>query len=80
MILETLYISKNASWVANPGEYSGNITFKSSSGEVKINVSHAVSARILSIVAEEIVAAAKSLSSILASEVIEQVSFPSIEK
>ena len=78
MILNNLYITKNTSWDAFPDRYTGSVTFTSPRGEVKVNVSSTISVKILAILAEEMVTATKEVAAVMTSDILEQVSFPTI--
>lgn len=70
-IVKSLYL-RAEEYGADKGKLSGTIEFVGQYGEVKVRVNNDQGARILAIVAEEVVAAAKQTAAMLTSEVIAQ--------
>lgn len=62
-------------WVgySQPGQYSGTISIKGKSGKVELDLSHEQAVRILEVVAESVVDAAKEVAETLTVEAIEAV-------
>lgn len=66
-----------AMWGANKGEYTGEIKFVGTEGEVKINLSDEISRKIIAICAEGIVRAAQEVATkMTVNNLLEQLESP----
>lgn len=73
MRLKSLYISIQESWQPHPGAYSGSVEFTGKLGDVKVALDAELSAKVLAVVAVNLVDAAKEMGALLTSQVIDQV-------
>lgn len=72
MILESLYIQRLPSYDPNPGSYKGEVKLTGDKGNLTVNLTPDLSAKVVALLAESIVSAAKQTSALMVSEVIEQ--------
>jgi len=77
MFLDTLNITRNNRYGFDsdkpPSAYEGTLKFINPElGEIKLNLSPEMSARILEVVADEIVASAQAVSTVLTTKLIRQ--------
>lgn len=75
MMLESVYITRHYSGT----HYTASANFKGNHGEVKLDLDNELSQRVLDVVAEEIIKAAKVTAEAMTSKLIEQLKTPAIE-
>lgn len=71
MILDQLIIMKKQSYEPDPDGYKGTIKFTSTTGKIEVNLSDALSRKILAIISEELVETAKLVGNLLTQEIIQ---------
>ena len=76
MILENLVIARRNSWENGIGDFRGTLRIKGANGTIELAVDDEVSKRILAVVADSLVIAAKDIAQNLTAEVFTQ---PSLE-
>lgn len=79
MELESLHIRKCERYEKENG-YKGEVTFKGPLGKIQINLGETLTAGVLAVVANEVVASSKLVAEELTASIIEQVATPAIEE
>ena len=74
MILQSLTITRNESYQARPGEYTGRLSYKNQYGDISLNLNEQTSKKILDVIAEQMVESSKQLASELTGSCIEAIS------
>lgn len=72
MILTSLSINKNESYHPNPDGYRGSLSFKNQYGEISLQLTADLSAKILAIVGENAVEATRDIARNLSAAVFSQ--------
>ena len=76
MILESLTITKNQSYEANPDGYRGYLRFRNTYGAIELTLNEETSAKILTVVGASAVESAKLIAGQLSSSVFAQTALP----
>lgn len=72
MVLEKLEVSKNASYEARPGEYSGKARFTGQHGAVEIPLDHELSVEVLKLISTSMQRTAKDFGNLIAADIVAQ--------
>jgi hypothetical protein len=80
VILTSLSIYKNDSYQPNPDGYRGSLSFKNSYGDITLQLTADLSAKILAIVGENAVEAARDIAKNLSAAVFSQPQLAAPEK
>lgn len=72
MVLESISITR-ISYGEDEGRYEGRVSFVGSYGAIKVNMTPAMSKRVLEICAEEVVANAREVATTLTADCIEEI-------